>query len=341
MPAAPRPEAAAAPQTVPPAQLAGETGRPAEPASTPEALPPEALPREALSPEALSPVVPPSPSPVAAPASPAVLPPMVPVTPPGDEPQAPQETEKPVEPAALPPPTVAVTPTAPAVPPLVLPEGAQAELEAAAQAVDDVFSQSSDALAGLTSYRYTTVFSFVGEDDGEAKSGSVEVRGAVAGPDRQNVTWKDLETGEQFGMLRVGDLAWVLDGEEWQSVPAAVADVMADIVLVFGPAMSWGELVDDVRSTAAYVGTETVNGIAARHYASTYGGWSEEWKGEISAATGDVWIAEAGYPVRYRFAADGVDENGNRGSMLWTMELTDVNAPVTVDAPEANGDSGG
>jgi hypothetical protein len=46
-----------------------------------------------------------------------------------------------------------------------------------------------------------------------------------------------------------------------------------------------------------------------------------------------VWIADAGYPVRYRFTASGVDEDGNHGSLLWTMELTDVNAPVSIDAP--------
>jgi hypothetical protein len=155
------------------------------------------------------------------------------------------------------------------------------------------------------------------------------------------VTWKDLETGEEFGILRVGDHAWMLEGEEWNSVPASIADVMSEVVLVFGPSMSWSGVVDDVQKTSSYVGTEIVNGVPARHYASTYGGWSEEWKGEISAASGDVWLAEDGYPVRYRFSADGIDENGNRGSMLWTMELSDVNVPVTVEAPQTNEASGG
>jgi hypothetical protein len=47
-----------------------------------------------------------------------------------------------------------------------------------------------------------------------------------------------------------------------------------------------------------------------------------------------VWIAEAGYPVRYRFTARGVDEDGNHRSLLWTMELMDVNVPVSIDAPQ-------
>ena len=48
---------------------------------------------------------------------------------------------------------------------------------------------------------------------------------------------------------------------------------------------------------------------------------------------GDVWIAEAGYPVRYHFSATGIDEDGSRGAVTWAMDLTDVNAPLTIEPP--------
>jgi len=54
----------------------------------------------------------------------------------------------------------------------------------------------------------------------------------------------------------------------------------------------------------------------------------------VTDAEGDVWIAEEGYPVRYRFAAKTTSEDGSRGTMLWTMELSDVNGQVSIDAPE-------
>lgn len=213
------------------------------------------------------------------------------------------------------------------------------ELEAAAQALDDLFAQSTSALAGLQSYRYTTVFSFTGGTDGKPESGSVEVHGAVAGPDRQQATWKDLETGEEFGMVRVGDQAWMLESGKWSPVPAMVADVVSQVVLVFAPSMSWDALAGGLGTASTYVGTETVSGIPTRHYTSTYQGWSQAWEGEVEDASGDVWIAEAGYPVRYRFAAKGTNEDGSKGSALWTMELSDVNGSVTIEAPQETGDA--
>ena len=238
------------------------------------------------------------------------------------------------------PPVTAAAPTVP-VSPLVLPEGAEAGLEGAAAALDDRFSASSDALAGLQTYRYTTVFSFTGETDGKPESGSVEVHGAVAGPDRQQVTWKDLETGEEFGVVRVGDQAWMLDGEKWSPVPAMIADVMSQAILVFAPSTSWDVLAEGVGTASTYVGTETVNGISARHYTSTYQGWSQAWEGEVDDASGDVWIAESGYPVRYRFAAKGTNEDESKGSALWTMDLSDVNGPITIEAPQPSAAAGG
>ncbi len=214
------------------------------------------------------------------------------------------------------------------------PGGASVSVDVTVPSPEGVFAQSAVALAALQSYRYTTTFSFVGEDGGKPESGSVEVRGAVAAPDRQRITWKDLKTGEEFGLLRVGERAWILDGTEWMAVPTLAADAAAQAVLVYIPARSWGNFAEGMKATSTYAGSEVVNGISARHYTSTYRGWSEFWQGEISTDDDDVWIAEAGYPVRYRFTASGTDEDGNHGSLLWTMDLSDVNAPVSIEAPQ-------
>ncbi len=214
------------------------------------------------------------------------------------------------------------------------PGGAKVSVDVTVPAPEGVFAQSAAALAALQSYRYTTTFSFVGEDEGKPESGSVEVRGAVAAPDRQRMTWRDLETGEEFGLLRVGERAWILDGTEWTPVPTLAADAASQAVLVYIPAMSWGHFAEGMKATSTYVGSEVVNGISARHYTSTYLGWSEFWEGEVTDAAADVWIAEAGYPIRYRFAASGIDEDGNHGSLLWIMDLSDVNAPVSTEAPQ-------
>jgi hypothetical protein len=235
---------------------------------------------------------------------------------------------------STPPTPLVPTPPADGIPPLAIPETSAAELEAAAQALEDLFSESAATLAGLDSYRYTTVFSFTGEESGELESGSVEVRGTVASADRQSMTWTELETGEVFSLIRVGDRAWMREGEEWAELPEMVADAVSQGLLIYAPVAGWSLFAEELQAKSTLVGTETVNGIAAAHYASTYSSLPEEWGGDVSSAQGDVWIAEQGFPVRYRLTATMVDDEGVPGTVLWTMELSDVNAPLVVEPPQ-------
>lgn len=221
------------------------------------------------------------------------------------------------------------------------PEITQEQLAAATAALDELLSASTSALEGLESYRYSTVYSFTGEVNGESESGSIELHGAVSGSDRQMLEWKDLESGDEFGIVRVGADAWMREGGHWSQVPPMVADVMTKAVLVFDPSVTWGGLAQGMEGTSTLVGTEAVNGILTRHYTSTTEEWAKNWEGQIEDAQGDVWIAEAGYPVRYRFTATGIDSEGYKGSMLWTMELADVNASISIEPPpvtEGDGD---
>jgi hypothetical protein len=224
---------------------------------------------------------------------------------------------------------------------LALPEEAEAAIAEVVAALDDLFAESANALSGLESYRYTTVFSFTTEVDGSPESGSVNLQGAVAGPDRQMTTWKDLETGDEFGIVRIGDEAWMQEGEGWAPVPTMVADLMSKAVLIYAPSAGWNAIAAGVEPASTYVGTETVNGISARHYASTSPAWAEYWAGKVEESTGDIWIAEAGYPVRYRFTGKTVDEEGTRATVLWTMELSDVNVPITIEPPQVAEETGG
>jgi len=215
-----------------------------------------------------------------------------------------------------------------------LPGGAEDEMEAAAQALDDLFSESADALVGLKSYRYATTFSYTGGEGGVPGAGSIEVRGTVASAERQSMTWKDFESGDEFSLVRVGSKAWLKEDAEWTEVPDMVADAMSQGILVFAPVTGWSGMVDELQSSSTLLGTETVNGVSARHYASTYREWTERWSSDVTEAKGDVWIAEAGYPVRFRLSATSTDEEGNRTTILWNMDLTEVNADLTVEAPQ-------
>jgi len=222
---------------------------------------------------------------------------------------------QPVEPQSIEP----SSPVEPAGEDLISPEGA--------------FAGASEALAELNSYRYTTVFSFVGEEDGEVEAGSIELSGVVAGPDEKHLIWTSLEDEERFEIIQLGQRAWVLSDGAWEEAPVLVAEAMSQAVLIYAPSVAWGGVFGELEPTATYVGKATVNGVSAYHYTSTFEQWGGYWPGQLENAAGDVWIAEAGYPVKYEFSATGVDEEGDSATILWRMDLVDANRELTIEPP--------
>jgi len=200
-------------------------------------------------------------------------------------------------------------------------------------APEGAFSDAATALDELESYRYSTLFTFVGEEDGEIEAGSIELMGIVAGPDEKHLIWMNLEDEERFEVIQIGDKAWVLSEDEWTEAPIMVAEAMSQAVLIYAPSVAWDGIFGELEPTATYVGRGTVNGVSAHHYTSDYEKWGGYWAGALEKASGDVWIAEAGYPVKYHFAATGVDADGNRGEITWRMDLTDVNTEITIEPP--------
>jgi hypothetical protein len=92
-------------------------------------------------------------------------------------------------------------------------------------------------------------------------------------------------------------------------------------------------------SNGTLVGTETINGVRAKHYK-----YDEKATGVkfFSKLTGDVWVAEdGGYVVK-----DVAEWEGNLFGMLsggsstdigkgsWTQEVTDINQPFQITPPE-------
>jgi len=199
---------------------------------------------------------------------------------------------------------------------------------------EGAFSQATEALAGLESYRYATRFAFTEEDGDELEAGSIELLGTVAAPDEKHLVWMDLGEGDRFEVIQIGDRAWIRENEEpWQETPLLVAEAMSQAVLVYAPSIAWQGVFGELEPDATYLGRESIYGVRTHHYSSTYSQWGSYWPGELLDAAGEVWIAEEGYPVRYSFTATGIDEDGERGSISWTMELVDVNTEITVEPP--------
>jgi len=97
-----------------------------------------------------------------------------------------------------------------------------------------------------------------------------------------------------------------------------------------GPDM-WGNV-----SGARYRGTETVNGVRAKHYT-----WKEGWMLTYgyTAGQGETWVAvDGGYVVRQKVDATGkgvfLAGTDEEGTTTWQWDLTDANASFEILPPE-------
>lgn len=224
---------------------------------------------------------------------------------------------------------VGITPTP--VPPTPTPQAEATPTKVPAEAI---FSNSLEALKGLQSYRYTALFKFEGEEQGEVTAGSIRLQGAYVAPDKEHVTWTDLSTGEEFEVVRISDTIWVKAGGMWQEMATQMAAPLLQPLRIFGPVNAWDDFYKGLPDTSNLVGEEEVNGIPARHFTSSYKGWGAAFGGTIAEAEGDVWIATEGFPVKYNFKASGTSPEGDRGSVEWSMELRDVNQPISIEPPK-------
>ena len=199
---------------------------------------------------------------------------------------------------------------------------------------EELFTGSSEALKSLKSYRYLSLFKFESEETAEITRDSIEIKGEYVAPDKVHATWTDLSSGEEFEVIRIGDKAWIKQADQWMEMPAEYAESLMQTVLMFGPLYSWDTLYTGLPGTSNLVGREVVNGISCLHYASNYKEWGVVlFGGGIAEAKGDIWIAEEGFPVKYIFEASGTDPEGDQGSIEWSMELRDVNQPISIEPP--------
>lgn len=220
------------------------------------------------------------------------------------------------------------TPTS--IPPTPTPVAEATPTEAPSE---EVFAGSLEALKGLESYGYHALFKFESEEKGEISAGSIEIKSEYVAPDKERVTWTDLSSGEGFEVIRIGDKGWLKQDGEWMEMPAEYAQTIMHGALMFSPMYSWETLYTDLPSVSSFVGEEVVNGIPCLHYASRYKEWGAIFGGAVAEAKGDIWIAVEGFPVKYIFEASGTDMAGNRGSAEWSMELKDINQPISIEPP--------
>jgi hypothetical protein len=232
----------------------------------------------------------------------------------------------------------------PVAPPAGGEETPTAEPEAATPAPTEEDLNLPDltgGLAGLNSYRSTFNMRFVGKDaEGNAVEGTWETEEDFTREPRAQrifITTSGSAAGMtgqpgSFEIITIGDMNYMIsqDADGTTSCVSVSSGEESEMTQgLFTPDMMGGV------SGAKYAGRETVNGISTKHYT-----WKENSLPVFgfTSASGDVWVATDGdYVVRYVAEASGsgtlFGASEEEGTISFEYNLTDVNGPLTIEAP--------
>ena len=204
---------------------------------------------------------------------------------------------------------------------------------------------SRDAgLDKLKSYRMSWTSDWGGTDkDGKPQTGSwAWTEEFESEPPGLHFIWKGLDTASEnsstnmdMEMFQIGDTTYIVSSESDGKVSCmsmSTADQDDGLTKgIFSP-NSLGSVSD-----AKYLGTETVNGIATKHY--EYGDADTAELG-LAKTAGEIWVAQdGGFVVKDLMTWKGGGglfgmDTKSEGQGQWTWELTEVNQPIGIKAPE-------
>lgn len=132
-----------------------------------------------------------------------------------------------------------------------------------------------------------------------------------------------------------------LEGEQWTYI--GVAWTLADKpeAYVYSPALVCHSVMAGLQLTGTPT-PETVNGVDTNHYefedvslltgAYLFNSGSDQDR-LLRVYSGDVWLAEDGWPVRLESRSQGTYPSGRELSLEVSLEITDVNAEDIVVEP--------
>ena len=246
------------------------------------------------------------------------------------------------------PPTPATAPdpaaeSKPAAAPALKPTAVPAPKPTAAPAVtpeeDSLSLESRDTgLDKLDSYRATWHADWKSTEQDKTESGNWKwTEEYTADPKARHFSMSspdpnDAAVTTAFEMWQIGDITYMKESDEEECFSYSSDNAAKNIdKMMFRPS-ALGRI-----DGAKYVGRETVNGIATKHYTYTT---KLSMAGGAGEVTGETWVAtDGGYVVK-----DTVTWQGGSGFLgvggsatgegAWTWEITDVNNIAEITPPE-------
>jgi hypothetical protein len=215
------------------------------------------------------------------------------------------------------------------------PAGQATEAPVATSGEEGMPAISPDALSGLNSYRFRLVWQWQ-TDAGEAQEMRMEGE-ETRDPSAQHYIIQTADGTMEW--IRIGDTQWTNFGSGWMQSQQEPEETFGDLLGT--------DNFSDITSSSQsqFVGGETVNGLRTQHYRLELSPAeiAAIAQGEVTDVHSEVWIAdESGLPafvVRYQMGWTGnvPSGEGQTGTVEWTYDIYDVNAPITITAPENAG----
>ncbi len=248
-------------------------------------------------------------------------------------------SEKAATPAPTSPPsaTLAAQPTQ-AAPPTAAPQATDTQAAPAAPGPGEErdFGQASD-LSGLNSYRVNYTYTWESTQEGQTEHGSWTMeQEVVRQPAASRMRWSSSEAGQDTSLeiLEVEGKVYWNSGSGWMEVASPDQAPLQEEALLSDPlgilSGSQGRLVE--RGV-------TVDGVRTDHYALDQTNFGAGLGlGTIATAQGDAWVStDYGVVIRYQARFEGqelVIAGGEAGVLEMAFDLTDLNQPIVITAPE-------
>ena len=200
---------------------------------------------------------------------------------------------------------------------------------------NELLLSERSSLDNLDTYRIRNVMAW---DEKDGEGGSMEILTEfVREPAAQRTLMKGTEDAEDWQMetIQIGDTTYISMDGTWmamQSTDQAVSE----------PGEIWGPEDFLWESKGKYLGKENVNGLDTEHYQyETSDFASGAQLSDIKEAEADVWVSTK-YDVYVKVVMRmvGVNSKGVESTFNIESYLTDINAPITIEAPEGVAEPG-
>ncbi|MHB1356924.1 MAG: hypothetical protein ACYCZF_13230 [Anaerolineae bacterium] len=157
-------------------------------------------------------------------------------------------------------------------------------------------------------------------------------------PPARRLIYKGSQTGNpesSFELITIGNDTYMKssDSEEWLAMSSSTTETN-----MFGGFTWFTDPASAMQGDSQLIGTETINGMAAKHYRYTgiqVFGKVIGTNGKVDISQADIWVSdEFNVVIRYVSHWKGTDDDGIQSEYKFTMDVTEINTPIVIEAPK-------